>query len=477
LVLATATVDFRRLGVYAKGIVGVGGALVGSLLASNIVAVVMSKVLGKSMSWFSREWYCLILYTPPALVGVLTSQLLISSPTSSSHLEHSTFLSLHLFYALSASLVQAAGLGSAGVFFLHSLSSFAALASNAHSTFMQGKKHSNINLLSYAILQRSPLIVGLELSVGFLDFFVPLTGRMGEVAPVENIIATITAVLTFLVLPMSIPFAHRFGRQALLVATLALSAFSLLSMAFFSRESSSPFDQEHQKRFFALQIENITSGDHSLHIAACDAAPKFDTLVSGIVDEFGAVGQQANLNEMDDWNPDWDIIYPFSQFVTPYKLDMPAVAGYSSPWTGKQKFDIVAMHDAVNHVDNTRNLTLRIDHPGLIWTAVAFDAHVLSWDLDNKPPPKNTRHHIKEASFYGTDSWTVSMVIKHTNNETGLPINFMGIQEKAMWPGKKHEGRGFTMNLFEKLDRWIADKTGDGVDAMLLGCVAGVTVV
>jgi len=136
------------------------------------------------------------------------------------------------------------------------------------------------------------------------------------------------------------------------------------------------------------------------------------------------------------------------------------------------------MNDVVNKVDNTRNLTLKINHPGIIWTAVAFDAHVLSWDLDNNPPPKTARHHIKEASFYGTDSWTLSMVIKTTPGEsTGLPVNFMGIQEKGMWPGKKHEGFGFTMNLFERMDQWITERTDDSVDAMLLGCVAGVAVV
>lgn len=43
---------------------------------------------------------------------------------------------------------------------------------------------------------------------------------------------------------------------------------------------------------------------------------------------------------------------------------------------------------------------------------IAFDAHVLWWNLDGNPPPERARHHIKEASFYGKDEWEVKMVVK-----------------------------------------------------------------
>lgn len=70
------------------------------------------------------------------------------------------------------------------------------------------------------------------------------------------------------------------------------------------------------------------------------------------------------------------------------------------------------------------------------------------------------------------------MVIQQTpGQEKGLSINFMGIQEQGMWPGKKLDGNGIAMGLFEKVDHWISEKTNDGVDAMLLACVAGVAVV
>jgi hypothetical protein len=117
-------------------------------------------------------------------------------------------------------------------------------------------------------------------------------------------------------------------------------------------------------------------------------------------------------------------------------------------------------------------------------TVIAFDAHVLEWNLDDNPPKEYARHHVKEASFYGKNTWTLDLVIKLNGDGDGdggvgdgaLQINFIGIQEKGMWPGKrgvKAEG-GLAMRLFEELDAWMERRTGGTVDTMLLGCVAGV---
>ena len=109
---------------------------------------------------------------------------------------------------------------------------------------------------------------------------------------------------------------------------------------------------------------------------------------------------------------------------------------------------------------------------------VSFDAHVLEWTLDANPPDEYARHHIKEGSFYGTDTWTVNLVIRipETGN-SDLRVNYIGIQETAMWPGKKAEkaAGGRAMKLFEEFDDWLTVKTGGTVDAMLLGCVGGIT--
>ena len=171
--------------------------------------------------------------------------------------------------------------------------------------------------------------------------------------------------------------------------------------------------------------------------------------------------------------------------------------GYVSPWAEEQAFVVSAVNDVKDLVAGTRSLTIKVDHPGLIWTstfpffrfyvhrlidcpsAIAFDAHVLKWSLDDSPPDEHARHHVKEASFYGTDTYTFDMVIKLTDGDPRLSVNFIGVQEKGMWPGKKSvkaEG-GLAMRLFEEFDSWLEVKTGGTVDALLMGCVAGSVVV
>ena len=109
---------------------------------------------------------------------------------------------------------------------------------------------------------------------------------------------------------------------------------------------------------------------------------------------------------------------------------------------------------------------------------IAFDAHVLQWTLDDAPPDEHTRHHIKEASYFGVDRWSVDLVLK---GNAPLAINFIGIDEAAMWPAKKAaaEARGAregssAMALFEYLDGWLMRETHGRVDVMLLATVGGI---
>lgn len=171
------------------------------------------------------------------------------------------------------------------------------------------------------------------------------------------------------------------------------------------------------------------------------------------------------------------------QFLTPYTIALaPAPFGYLSPWapTSTHAFTITASHDTWHPSNQTRSLVLVIDHPDVIWTVVAFDAHVLSWSLDSNPLPHMARHHVKEASFYGVSQWTLPLEIAATtpDEKPELKVSFQGITERGMWPGKKNEGRGLlSMDLFERIDEWM-DKREDAVyDTMLLGVVGGVVTV
>jgi len=112
-------------------------------------------------------------------------------------------------------------------------------------------------------------------------------------------------------------------------------------------------------------------------------------------------------------------------------------------------------------------------------SVVAFDAHVLRWNLDDDPPNEYTRHHIKGASFYGVDRWSIDLVLEGTG--APLKINFLGIDEEAMWPGKRAateaQGGHAMMTLFESVDNWLARETSNSVDVMLLATVGGIVTV
>jgi hypothetical protein len=145
-----------------------------------------------------------------------------------------------------------------------------------------------------------------------------------------------------------------------------------------------------------LHSQLVTQEQH-LHIAAADGAPGFNELVYEIADKFGADDVPPKAIVMDDYNNDWDTLYPFSavrtshlcfsswlltpnfvmylkpiscttQFLSPFKLDLPLDPAYVAPWPPEERFSVTAVNDTIDEQTGTRKLTLRIDHPGIIWT-------------------------------------------------------------------------------------------------------------
>ena len=129
---------------------------------------------------------------------------------------------------------------------------------------------------------------------------------------------------------------------------------------------------------------------------------------------------------------------------------------------------------------------------------IAFDAHVLSWNFDDNPPNEYTRHHVKEASYYGESAWRMNMVIKWpppvTANQRGLgpsvdpknpklTVDFSGIVERGIWPAKKTEydtaneeekaTRLCAMGLFEKMDTRLRERSGGSIDVLFMETIIG----
>lgn len=479
LSLFTASILFVRLSSSSKvngaraswtrGLGAIMAAVFGSIIAPNVVALVMSKGLNKGMSWFSNPFAPIVLYGPPTLLGALLSQYLVGPV-----LEQEIFNALLVVQSGLAYGIQMAGIGSAGLYFLSSLPLFIALLLNP---LIAGSARE-ISLFTYAIAQVEPLLIGSLLLATVAEVFVPLTGRIGAQAPADNIVATIVAVLGAQALPVLVPFAHRFGHRKLWNGIVLSTIATAIAMAVFSAKR--PFDDMHQKRLFVLHSENITTHEQFLHIAGADAAPGLELLVEDIVGEFSTTDVVPKPLVMNDYNSDWDSLYPFSAFLSPYKIPLSTSEGYASPWTAEQGFSVSAINDFRDTEAGTRSLTLQVKHPGIVWSVISFDAHVLRWTLDNNPPNEHVRHFIREASFYGTDTWSVDLVIKSPPNATDsetLLVNFIGIIEKGMWPAKKAvkaEG-GPAMQLFEKLDEWLEEKSAGTIDALLMGSVGGVS--
>ncbi|KAJ3539089.1 hypothetical protein NMY22_g4892 [Coprinellus aureogranulatus] len=129
-------------------------------------------------------------------------------------------------------------------------------------------------------------------------------------APADHIIACIIAVLVSPGFPSVLPLVHRFGKRALLRGIIATSILTAASIAYFSARE--PFDDMHQKRLFIIHMENVTTSEQHLHLAAADGAPGFELLVNDIVREFGTSDHAPAPVGMNDHNSDWDSLYPFS---------------------------------------------------------------------------------------------------------------------------------------------------------------------
>jgi len=411
------------------------------------------------------------------IIGMLISQVVLIPDAVGTKEERNVFTALLLMQSGGALAVQLIGLGSAYFFFINAAPLFVAMSLDA--ALNRGAR--DVSLWTYALGMFVPLLTGAKTACIALDVFVPLTGRFGSDAPAEHIIASIVTVILTLTVPLATPFVHRFPRSVRVNAATILSITTFaVAMVFAVR---SPFDEQHQRRLFVLSSDNITSNERYLHVGAADGAPGFEQLVDDIAANFGVVGTQAVQEDMHDWNGDWDNLYPFSAFMSPYKIPLPIESGFVSPFAaGERAFRVEAVNSKVDVSAGTRSLTLEITHSGLIWTVIAFDAHVLQWTLDDAPPDGYARHHIKEASFFGVDRWSVDLVLQGPAATEPLTINFIGIDESGMWPAKNQTAGArssgnashATMDMFERLDDWLTRETHGRVDTMLLATVGGV---
>lgn len=190
------------------------------------------------------------------------------------------------------------------------------------------------------------------------------------------------ALLGAQALPLIVPFAHRFGHRKLLNAIVLSTIATAIAMAVFSMKH--PFDKMHQKRLFILHSENvrlllmisnkslrifqITTQEQFLHIAGSDGAPGLALLVEDITKEFSTSDVVPEPIVMNDYNSDWDSLYPFSAFLSPYKIPLTVSEDYVSPWASEQGLVVSAINDFRDTEAGSRSLTIQVKHPGIVWS-------------------------------------------------------------------------------------------------------------
>lgn len=354
--------------------------------------------------------------------------------------------------------------------------------------------------------------------VSFLDLFVPLTGRTGEISPADHIVGTIVGALSFLLVPLLLPLSHRMGNARLLQAIFAGLFISVFGIILFASPALPAFDVAHPKRVFVHQVQNLTSNSYWMNIGGADPDVKgLETIVNDVHRHMGIKTKRPTLDQMDNYNTNFDILYPVSNFITPFRFPLPSDSiTTASPWTipssggsPKEDFFPYASKDEIDWVMGIRRVTITMERKDIIWSVMAFDAEILEWDLSIPPPVGFQRHHLKEVSRFGQDRWSVSMVIKlpqealtntkqkpstFKTKEKGsslilesnppqrdpakLWIDYSGLIADGMWPQadrqtSQQKSRYPSLEILSRLDT-LLKTTHPEVDSMLLSVLAAV---
>jgi len=509
-VVVADRVDFADGKIYLATLVGVFVSFVSALIGANAVALGISLGMNKSMTWFRNEAWPILIFGPPAVLSIILVQKVISrivrtkgaSPTQerieSALLEHATLVSQAVYYSGATLVGHAAGIGSSYLFALHAVASLGALIINDY-VLKRDSRAKELHLATYVIGQISPLLLGVEGLVGFLDLFVPLTGRIGADAPADVIVASLVVGIGYLSVPMVLPFCHRFGPKAASRLAIGLTFVSAFTLGWFTRPSAPIYDHAHPQRLLLLHLENVTVSPpvFDLHIASVDGTP-FGDLVEAATVGLRASDASPVPIRVSDETPDWDIIFPVSQFLTTYKIPLPqeSVQAYTSPWV--DTFTLSTAYDTLNAITRSRSLELVLSHPGIVWSVLAFDAHVLSWDLSEAPEQTRMRHHVKSVAGFGVSEFKLKLVIKLEDDEFhaaqrnaqrrkgqrsdegkeederlgGLKVEYSGLDRTGMWPAsERHHDPSLEhkpgMDFFKVFEQRLPDY----VDAMLLSAV------
>lgn len=219
--------------------------------------------------------------------------------------------------------------------------------------------------------------------------------------------------------------------------------------------------------------------------------------------------------------------------MTTYKVPLhPVPSNYVSPWAD---FKVTVEKSTLDVINMRRSIDLVLEHPGVIWPVIAFEADVVSWgepfpnlslyssrgqnltsrasvDLPRAPERGLVRHHVKSVASYGITRFPLSVTIQldaasfsaTLRNEQrekkqrvdfslsdrdlgSLKIDYSGLDPLGMYPASlvadddveqtlrdRAQKEKLGLKFFKELEKRL-DK--EPVDSMLLSAVAGVAYV
>jgi len=425
-----------------------------ALLLPNFT-VVLLQALGTPMQWFSHEWLSVGLFGPVALAGMFSIQYLFHDKRASSAAnELSTLSGLQLFFTLTLAGASAVGLASSYVFALFTLSFTAGLIFNhkkAASEIKSGSEVTRVEYATYFVITTMPTAYFSFVMYSLLDMFIPLTGRIGVDAPVDNIVAVMSGFVAFVFCPPLLAFSHRFGRSVLKRIIFGLLALHIVTVLI-SSAVMYPYDELHPKRVFVQHLRNMTSGESVLYLAHADPGPFYEPYVTEVQTMFKseALFRSASANPSD-----WNAIYPFNQFLESYVLDTTGyirsqtnnrtIAESTRPLTDliKDAPKLIAENVKYDPKTGLRRLTVLCTHPNYIWTVASFDTHLASWSLGSSDPfPYSTHYVIRHVGGHVSDSWRVDLEYYATGPDDKLRVELTAMETEGFGRDTERELEG-----------------------------------
>ncbi|KAL1916411.1 uncharacterized protein VTP21DRAFT_5602 [Calcarisporiella thermophila] len=485
VVLRTArTAPFRTfrdvLSAYGLCALGVILSTVAALLSPCLVSFTMVQVLGKSMTWYRREWLGLVLFGPAAVAGPLLVQYFLPGVSRRlrglGDLEYANFVSLMYLSNVCMLLLTLPRIATSFIIWVYSATYTLVVLWMEVSGSVRNEPYIDIKGNMKWARKRMPLwahafsatITSLWFTIfgiSLLMIFVPLTGRMGADTPVDYIAAVLCGLVVFAEMPSLSSFSVRFGRAALgRVLTLALAAQALVILGMGVWPGVWPYDRLHPKRVFIQHLKNITSGETYLHVAQPDRGPFFEHVLDGFESAFGVRAEYRHHAQ----NPsDWDSIYPFSEFLESYRLDTaPYIEARAEPHPGSSRVprdlmlkelpDLRADNVTYDPVTRTRSLTILCHFPSYTWNVIAFDAHVVDWSI-NTPPYSRSHHYvIRHAGGHGYNSWRMDLTYKSERNEK-LRFHFTALEREGFEKNEERPVRGVKVlgQVKEIVPEWV----------------------